>query len=367
MSYSDIEQMQRRLEEGLNRSLQLLEDLEIGIGDVQQATRLLRQSGGGGAPPCTGSIDVTVRDCSNVVISGAVVTVKDSLGATVGSGTTGAPGTVSVSITAAGTYTVVVAKTGQATATVSVTATCTANAVTVQLGRVFSVRVFTQCSLNLPGLTVTATLGGVSYSGITNGIGQVLIPVQANGTYTITITGQHARFAAYSASVSMPSCTQVIHNPVLPAATGYAVFCGLAVGEVSGQQCLIPVPTTLNLTDSVYGACALTFNSLSGTWDGTKSVSYAGCASPSCPAKTVDVTYSLAQNTFGGTGQNLQISYKQVSLCPDPAGASTVAGLASIGTKSCPMAFSLSLTINAGTNAKARLYCGTAATFTITE
>jgi hypothetical protein len=364
MSYSDIEQMQRRLEEGLNRSLQLLEDLEIGIGDVQQKVRLLRQSGGGGG---CGTIEVTVRLCStNALISGAVVTIKDSLGATVGSGTTGAPGIVTIPITAAGTYTVEVVKTGQETVKMTVVATCTTNAVTALMGRLLTVTVKGCNSFNYPGATVTATLSGVSTVGTTNGSGQVILSLQATGTYSLSVTEPTGRFATFTTTVSVTTCTTTTTVNLL-VATGYHCQDWESAGGTGNRDCLLPLADTLFLTDSVYGGpTTLTWNTGSSAWLGSKLVTYPACGLCTHTG-TATLRYALAR--VGGAGSALGLQYSAGGLgCPTDGAATQVNATAVVPPNglTCPAAFSA--TFSYTPDGFFNMFCsGPAVTFTITE
>lgn len=228
-----------------------------------------------------GSIDVTVRLCSdNSLISGATVTVKDGGGTTVGSGTTPGSGFVSIDVPSAATYTVTVAKSGQATATTTVSATCSANAVSITLGRLLTVTV-TACSVAPVGQTVTATLSGRTFSAVTNGSGVAVIPVTGTGTYTIATTHASPRFAAYSASVSVSTCS-TSHTATMVAASGYVCLAW------TGFNCDLPVARTLFATDSVHGAVTLVYDAGLGQWLGSK----AGITFPACDG-CVSVTQTL--------------------------------------------------------------------------
>lgn len=321
-----------------------------------------------------GSIAVTVRLCSdNSLVSGATVTVKDGGGATVGSGTTSGTGVVSVDIPAAGTYEVVVVKSGQPTVTLLVAADCGTRDLVVHLGRTL-VGVVGGCNIGfgfLPGAAVTAVLGDVSYSTVTGSSGAFSLAIAEPGVYTVTVS--KARFVArvFTPTVSAsPFLCSTHYNggvtaQLLPA-SGYRCFTpdpdNVAGG---GYNCIDPIPETLHLTDSVYGAVTLTYTAV-GTpgWAGTRSVSYGGgCGG--CGAATVTATYLFRQS--GGYPGTLSISYPASPFggCPGGAGTASLSAFATAHT--CPPAFSMTFGYGGFAGGAGQpLYCS-AVTFTLTE
>lgn len=325
-----------------------------------------------------GAIRAVVRVCPGpTAVVSATVTVKDSLGATVGTCTTDASGICTVAIPSAGTYTVTAAKSGQVTTTVTATVTCTTTDVIVELGRVLSVTVrgcaVTGLANTIAGATVTATLGADSYTGTTNGSGVIAIPIQANGTYTVTVTEATGRLT-YSASVVV-ACGTTTHTANMTAAAGYH-----CIDWTSAWGCApYPIADTLFLTDALYGAVTLTWNG-TNAWVGTKTITTPACnlGSFSCPSQAgIPLTYTLSQtstlNTTTGGGRNACTPGWHVNAtsgCPDTTGATT--GLqVRITAVTCPTAAFSSTHHVAGTSppfgTPNTMYCYAGTTITITE
>lgn len=189
------------------------------------------------------------------------------------------------------------------------------------------------CSAPLPGATVTLSDG---QSGVTNSSGQVSFFEGIAGAYDYTIA--KSRWETYSGSFTIESC-QNFTTPVpvtMTPASGYV--CGLMASD--GSPIADPIPTTLPLTDSVYGGTSITYDADSTAWIGTISASYPGSEACNCPAAAFTITYSLPAcpstdglkvtwdaltYTFCEFGEGITVQ----SYCPaDPGEAVTCAGKA---------------------------------------
>lgn len=302
-------------------------------------------------PSACGPLVITVRDCTtSALLSGATVTVYEHPGMiVVGSGTTGAPGTVSVDLPASGTYRVKVEKSGQVTQESYNSWSCPPTATTVYLGRVINVTVI-QCAsgVGFVGETVTATLSGVTYSAVTNSSGVASISVGANGTYDIACTPSSPRWQPYTGTQAAATCGTFAKNAVLTLASGYqCLYWGTTINGVS-QGCQVPLPTTLYATDPIYGAVTLVFSAVGGgRWTGTKTVSYAGAGG--CIPVTATLTYTLHRTPFTGSGTNrifgvsARLSTARPGCVAADGEAATGSGTddATLASLACPGAFSL--------------------------
>jgi hypothetical protein len=188
-----------------------------------------------------------------------------------------------------------------------------------------------------PGVTVSVydTSGGtLLQSGTTDGSGNVTLAWTGAAATWVEVTGMSGRFNAFGVAITVnPQTLQ------LTAATGYVCF----------PSCLIPLPTTLQLTDSVIGNATLSYNG-SSAWAGSKVYSYPGYTCPGfpsfdCPAATVTVHYSLSTGGTLTVSWNAFIVSPGFSLCPNDLNTATgfwTRTLASAASFTCPLSFSVS-------------------------
>jgi hypothetical protein len=249
--------------------------------------------GTGGTGVCTAHICVTGCPSGTEVV-GATVTVKDG-GTTVGSCNTidvgGGQACCAVIINIAGTYEVDVSAAGYKPYNGTQSLTC-GGTVTIKLQpstapASVSFSVTGCCSQPLPGATITLSDG---QSCTTDASGACNFWIGKAGTYTYTIS--KTRFADATGSVSVPDCgtTTISIGKTLSPASGYV--CGGGGAD--------PIPTTLHLSDSVYGACILNYSVTAPNpnlspgifWGIIHGASFPGACN--CPASTFDIGYALA-------------------------------------------------------------------------
>ncbi|MHB1559310.1 MAG: carboxypeptidase regulatory-like domain-containing protein [Isosphaeraceae bacterium] len=265
----------------------------------------------GGSYPiaCCCTAIICVTDCpSGTELIGATVTIKSG-STTLGSCITadnGGNACCGIDIGTAGSYEVTVSATGYQTYTGTLSLTCNGTTtIALQPSTAPATIAFTVygCCVSgvLAGATVTLSDG---QSGVTDSTGQVSFWEGLPGTYTYSVTA--SRFATYTGSVTIVACSTTTANisVTMTPASGYA--CGPL--DPNNDPRPEPISTTLYLTDSVYGACTLTFDTVNNCWFGTiTGANYAaGC---SCPASTFNIGYTLYPC---GDAKVLAIS---VSLC----------------------------------------------------
>jgi hypothetical protein len=246
--------------------------------------------GGCGCGGCSTTICVAACGGGAAVV-GATVTIKSG-GVTVSSGTTGAGGCVALAIPAAGTFEVVISGTGLVTYDGTRALSCGGTA-TIKVYATGSASVcwtVDGCCGNAVG-GATISIGGVSLT--TDATGVACWGVTDAGTYPYTISAG-SRFAVHSGSVTLTSCQAMANITVtLTPAAGYV--CGVRTDD-AGDVTPYPIPTTLTLSDSIYGGCTLTWTGAS--WVGTSTVSFSGCLSPggtiSCPSSSFVMKYELS-------------------------------------------------------------------------
>jgi hypothetical protein len=171
------------------------------------------------------------------------------------------------------------------------------------------------CAKALPGATVTISDG---QSGTTDAGGRVAFWVAKAGTYTYTITGPcGSRFLPVAGAFTIAECVNA----------GASIFAGLppAPGYICGANGPYPIPTTLHLTDSLYGACTLTYNVPGKVYTGT----IAGASYPAqdygpgfggveqlCPPSTFTITYTVnADCTIGNLSLNAAFHIVKCCRC----------------------------------------------------
>lgn len=319
---------------------------------------------------CSATLHVTARDaCSNALLSGVALTATGP-GTTV-TGTTNGSGVADLVVNAAGSWSVQGVKSGYTTGSVGATAACgsTTN-VSLPLtvtGQVTSRTIHVvSCTVNLPGATVDLILSGVTVAtGTTNASGLVTFSGLAAGTYTARaakarlVTTTSAPFAV-TCSTTTPT---ILIGP--SPATGYACL-------VPGG-CADPAPTTLYLTDPVFGGpITLTYNG--SAWVGCQDFTLAGVGStPGCVSgtRTTAVKYSLDSAagvltiSLASCTSGASVLMKEQTCAAFTVGA-TFTGSSTTTTACLPRALTVHYNANANTTWAA--YYGTGARdFTISE
>lgn len=251
---------------------------------------------------CTCTVKICVTGCGGGNIPGALVTIKTTPGgAFVGSCITdNKTGCCTICLPAGiGTYEFIVTAQGYNTYDSNVTLTACGQTVNITLTPVgatppcFLFVVTGCCGIALPGARVT-----VNGTNLTTGAtGEVSWCSPGPGTYGWTVTGPSGcdRFISQSGSITVLNCSYV----------GNTIICNLQpqAGYVCGFNGPYPVPTSLNLTDSAWSSCTLTYDAVSGTFTGTSSgnsypaETYSTSPFPpfivGCPAGTFTIYYTL--------------------------------------------------------------------------
>jgi hypothetical protein len=250
------------------------------VGDILPARMIsgvwVAERGSSSSEGCHCVTNICVVSCAGTAIIGASVTVDGGSPVTTAAGgccsVNLCPGQKSgakshqVRVTAAGfyPYSNTVSLSCAGTYTVKMLPTSGAGSVIVSA--------FGCCCDALPGATVA--IAGDTYT--TDSSGQVTLGFTEAGTYPWTIS--KARFNSCSGSVTITSNCAVgaTASCCLTVAAGFAC---VNSGTVGSPVCCFPdpVPTTLNLTDSVAGGCSLTYD---GTqfWNGSVTFGFAGFA-----------------------------------------------------------------------------------------
>jgi hypothetical protein len=247
--------------------------------------------------PLTANVTVVGEgSCSTFAISGGCCTVPLPDGA----------GTYPVAITASGYK----PWGGNLALTCGGTATVTLQPSTASPSVSFAV--LGCCSAALPGATITLSDG---QSCTTDAGGDCDFWLGAAGTYGYTVTGPcGSRFIAATGTVTLAAC--------VTATTSIGVGLLPATGYVCGTDGPYPLPTTLHLTDSIYGGCTLTYDPAGGLYIGTLTTTYPaqdygpgfGGVERLCPSSSFTMTYRL----FGDCGApafSLGATYNAIQCC----------------------------------------------------
>jgi hypothetical protein len=186
----------------------------------------------------------------------------------------------------------------------------------------------TDCDCPYVNINVTgcngAPLEGASISldtgctGSTNGLGVFVCPNIPNGWHTLVTTCP--RFATNTDTFNYTDCPldKDLFITMNPDGASYAcVTCST-----------IPLKKALTLSDSVYGLCSLTWNVATGTWQGSKSVTWPGNAC--CPSVTFTIYYELTAscqiNVWYGAPTHVPVGYR----CPNGSAAKVPLGPATM-------------------------------------
>jgi len=258
---------------------------------------------GSGCTGCGGTAcgsTLCVTGCpGGTALVGASVTISRG-GTVIHSGTTVADGhgnaCVGTAIPASADYQVAVSATGYKPYTGTKTIHC-GDTTTIQLAASTSpagvkFAVTGCCSLPLAGAAITLSDG---QTGTTDSTGACSFWFGTGGTITYAIA--KSRWATATGSFTIASCSAAptTNLPVTMApATGYV--CGGAIGNTGALAgCAEPLPTTLFLTDSLYGGCTLAWDAGTASWKGT--ITCTAQALCGCPGgQTFTLTYSLPGN-----------------------------------------------------------------------
>lgn len=150
----------------------------------------------------------------------------------------------------------------------------------------------------LSGATVTPS--PFVSSSVSDAAGHAFPRSTFNTAYTVTATHPYAGFAPTSASGGAIAGCQASNSLAMTAASGYVCY------PLGTGGCGFPIPTTLHLTDSIYGSCTLTYDPTysdingTGAWKG----SISGCAFPGCggcAAAAVTLDYLLSHSGLSGS------------------------------------------------------------------
>lgn len=268
---------------------------------------------------CCCSVTVCVTACPTGAIVGATVTVKDATsGATIATCTTAAGGCCTLSIPAAGSYSVSAAASGYQTFTSTRNLACGGQVFiplqTTGIDSDWQFYVSGCCNKGQPsagnvtqpqplaGATVTVTgPDGDTRTATTDANGFAGFPITKAGSYSGTVAAD--RFTTVTVGPqTFPDCpnspTVGFQQPLSPA-PGY--YC--TGPDSTGYYPANPAPATLHLTDTVTGGCTLTYQAGQDPsyWEGSITYNYPGSANCGCPAVPLTVTYTLYD--CGNSGQ----------------------------------------------------------------
>jgi hypothetical protein len=137
----------------------------------------------------------------------------------------------------------------------------------------------------------------------TDALGQCTISYVPAGTYTWTVS--KSRYATQSGSITVSACgTGFVTLNLLPA-SGYA-FVYSSPGICCYQD---PAPTTLSLTDTATGACAMAYSSLTQVWTGSVTWDFPSyCALSASPGSVITYTWPSTVAGYPGCGVGISIA-----------------------------------------------------------
>ncbi len=315
----------------------------------------------GGGSGC--SVTICVKNCSGAAISGVTVSISSTPPV---NGTTGGGGCVALDVTTAGTYAISFSASGYVPFNTSVAFSCnnTFNFVLVATGSpTATFNVTGCCNLALPGATLT--IDGGTYT--TDASGNVVLGIAAAGSYPWTVSKARFSNATGTLVVSTACGTGTGGGAALTEATGYHCGCNTSTPDAVARP--DPLPTTLHLTDSVYGTTTLTYSGGAGGWVGTLSVTSIPVLC--CPALPVTITYTLSGDCSGGpTVCIFTIAYTtRTSPADGCPGAGTAAGFNSPQTETDGIPYSATATVagNHVCTVGHQLLYNSTTTITITE
>lgn len=155
-------------------------------------------------------------------------------------------------------------------------------------------------SFGYPGVTVNFFdhVGGTLLgSCVTDALGIIYSSCIPDGTYFVTVTGASIRFAPFGQTLILKK--GVFKIITLVPASGYV--CVPLTDGLFG--CLLPLATTLHVTDTVLGTATITYSNGSSppTWFGASTYAFPGGGFPGCPAKTITIGWVFQPNQLSLT------------------------------------------------------------------
>lgn len=267
---------------------------------------------GGGGTGASFTATIGMQACIPITSSGTTGQYTYSISASGYTTKTGSLGAVTCAGTTT-TSTAVQLSPTTATATINATSNCFRNTNYVP-------------SSQVPGCSVTVN---GSPAGTTDSTGRVFASVPANTAVPYTVS--KAGWTTFSGTIPAAACSVGVTATMVPDAS-----------HTSVTACLEPVPATLTLTDSVFGAVTIT--SAGGScdlgWSG--SISATSLGTTSCPARAMTLTYSFAGGG-GGAGDRGTITVQWTvdptdGICPG-AGPTTGSLGYAVDSLTCPPSF----------------------------
>lgn len=249
-----------------------------------------------------------------------------------------------------------------------------------QAGKIIRVTVLGCNGYPLEGALVEATRLSVTYSATSDatGIADVEIPdTGAFASYSVKVSRAMFVDNTNNESVLIADTIKLVTRTLAADATHQCQSWESTAGGAGGRDCVLPLPATLFLTDSAYGAVTMTLSKTgSPRWSGSKSITVPACES--CTAATVTMQYALVADfrAAGPTAASfcLSMTYRRDFFnCPDPTGTSTLPTgdviLLMPGDVTCPTAFFSTHTYvyDPLDDARIRTHCDGTYTFTISE
>ena len=355
-----------------------------------------------GSPPASGGGSVCllkccVASCSGAAIVGAVVKVLDSGGGTLATCTTDITGCCTLDVSTMGTYQLTATASGFLDYSHKITVTTcpqTFNIAMQPTGTSTSTVTFTVfgcCSQLLPNAMVTID----GQSGLTDSSGQVSFTITDVGTFPYNVT--KSRFSPGSGEITVSSVCGSL-DPGNNITLTLSPASGFTCAPLGNNATLAdPTTTTLNLTDSQYGAAVVTFDGIN-SWTGTNTVSTSIGGGGLCPAGPVSVTitYTVSACPSADGSASATWSYHECGGCfgadcianggvmasdagqvPCPQAGAALCAAGGVGTLNAgtstetsvispSVPLNLVVTFTAPASTALQLYSGTV-TFTITE
>ena len=237
---------------------------------------------------------------------------------------------------------------------------------------------------NVPSVTVTlhdSTAGGTVLASTTTNSGGLYtftnISATSGNNIVVVISLSGGRFLSVNVTLTWTSGSPGSSQWGCGKTTAVNAFSPQTLSPASGYVCdnggcANPISKTLHLTDSVYGACVLSWTAAT-TWIGTATVSFSGSGPPchTCAGGSVDVSYEW---DGAATISAFTVSCMATGVCPSNLGNFT-GGNANFYTTPvyvCPPSLSFSFSNSGGNGAWSvaaldNLYNCAATSFTITE
>ena len=343
------------------------------------------------------SASTIVARCDHRFLVGAVVKVLDSGGGTLATCTTDITGCCKLDVSTTGTYQLTATATGFIDYRHKITVTTCPQTFSIAMqptGTSTSTVTFTVfgcCSQLLPNALVTID----GQSGLTDSSGQVSFTITDVGTFPYNVT--KSRFSPGSGEITVSSVCGSL-DPGNNITLTLSPASGFTCAPLGNNATLAdPTTTTLNLTDSQYGAAVVTYDGIN-SWTGTNTVSTSIGGGGLCPAGPVSVTitYTVSACPSADGSASATWSYHDCGGCfgadcianggvmasdsgqvPCPQAGAALCAAGGIGTLNAgtstetsvispSVPLNLVVTFTAPASTALQLYSGTV-TFTITE